>query len=73
MQTTGFSQTNDLDLQLYLSEQQTAKMTNRSVSSLQNDRWLNKGIPYHKERKKISYSLSDILAYMELHRIQPTN
>ena len=65
------SKARDINLPHYLTEKEVAKLTCRSVSSLQNDRWKSRGIPYYKEKKKITYSLRDILDYMDQHRVEP--
>ena len=61
----------DLQKHRYLTEKEVAALTGRAVQSLRNDRHRRRGFPYHKIGKSVRYSLSEILAIMESHRIEP--
>ena len=64
----------DLKSQRYLTEQEVAALTGRSVQTLRNDRHLGRGFPYRKMfSKSVRYFLPEILAIMEIHRIDPEN
>ena len=54
----------------YLSETQLAEITGVSRATLQQHRWLGKGIPYSKFGRSVRYLESDVLEYMERHRIE---
>jgi predicted DNA-binding transcriptional regulator AlpA len=55
----------------YLTEKEVADITSLSLSTLRNHRFLCKGLPYIKFGKAVRYSLSDIIQYMEAHRVEP--
>ncbi len=55
----------------YLIPAEVAKITNRQLQTLANDRYLRKGIPYYKVGRSIRYKMSDVLAFMEQHRVEP--
>jgi len=40
------------------------------LSSLRNDRFIERGIPYIKIGRSVRYSLEDVLRFMEEHKIQ---
>jgi len=54
----------------YLNEKEVADMTGFSLSTLRNNRFLSKGIPYIKVGKSVRYDLKEVVAFMERHRIQ---
>ena len=49
----------------YLTEKQVAEITNRALSTIRNDRFLNRGMPYIKIGKSVRYNLQDVINYME--------
>lgn len=55
----------------YLSEKECAELTGFARSTLQNHRHQHKGFPYYKTGKKVSYKMSEIISYMERHRVDP--
>jgi predicted DNA-binding transcriptional regulator AlpA len=61
----------DLKSQRYLTEKEVAILTGRAVQTLRNDRHRRRGFPYRKIGKSVRYSLQEILAIMESHRIEP--
>ena len=61
----------ELKSQRYLTEKEVAELTGRAVQSLRNDRHMRKGFPYRKFGKSIRYSLPEIVAIMESHRVDP--
>jgi hypothetical protein len=54
----------------YLTEIQVAEMTGRALSTLRNERFCRRGIPYLKIGRSVRYSLEDVVRYMESHRIE---
>jgi len=61
----------DLQQYRYLTEKEVAAITGRAVQTLRNDRHKGQGFAYIKFGRSIRYRLSDILAAMERHRIEP--
>jgi hypothetical protein len=54
----------------YLNEVETAAITGRALSTLRNERFLRRGLPYLKIGKRsIRYKTADILVFMEKRRI----
>jgi hypothetical protein len=54
----------------YLNEKEVAAITGRAVSTLRNERFMRKGIPYLKvSSKSIRYLNSDVIKFMEGRRI----
>ena len=60
-----------MDGDRYLLPVEVVKITNRQLQTLANDRYLGKGIPYYKVGRSIRYKLTDVLAFMEQHRVEP--
>jgi hypothetical protein len=54
----------------YLTDNQVAALLSVSVASLRNDRSQRRGLPYVKLRKTVRYLLSDVVHYMNSHRIE---
>jgi len=54
----------------YLTEIEAAKMTGIAMSTLQKHRMRNEGIPYIRFWRTIRYKRSDIVRFMEEHRIE---
>jgi len=57
----------------YVNEKKVAEITGFSLAKLRNDRSLGRGIPYCKVGSAVRYPLSDVLEFMEAHRIHPRN
>jgi predicted DNA-binding transcriptional regulator AlpA len=54
----------------YLNEKEVAAITGRAVSTLRNERFMRKGLPYLKiGGRSIRYKSEDVIAYMEGRRI----
>ena len=60
----------DLQQHRYLTEKEVAAITGRAVQTLRNDRHKGQGFAYIKFGRSVRYSLSNILAAMESHRIE---
>lgn len=57
---------NQLVQKPFLNEIEVSALTGRAVSTLRNDRFLRRGIPYLKvSRRSIRYRTQDVLKYME--------
>jgi hypothetical protein len=59
-----------IDLQI-VDETRASEILGRAVQTLRNDRHLRKGAPYIRIGRSIRYRLSDLLDYIESHRIDP--
>ena len=62
----------DLIMQMnikYLNEKEVSEMTGRSLSTLRNERSLGFGIPYSKIGRSVRYSLTDVVKFMEAHKV----
>jgi len=57
------------DFPKYLTEKQVSEITNRALSTLRNDRFLSRGIPYIKAGKSVRYNLEDVVNYMESRKV----
>ena len=53
----------------YITEKEVSEITGRALSTLRNERFLGKGIPYIKIGKSVRYRLDDVIEYMEERRI----
>jgi len=54
----------------YLNEKEVAGITGRAVSTLRNERFMRKGLPYLKVGgRSIRYKSEDVIAFMEGRRI----
>ncbi len=58
------------DVGQWLSEKDVARLIGISVSSLQKHRFKRSGIPYVKLGRTVRYSLADVYAYMDTHKIK---
>ncbi|MFC1486039.1 helix-turn-helix domain-containing protein [Candidatus Latescibacterota bacterium] len=56
----------------YIDEKQVSDLTNLSLSTLRNWRFLRKGIPYYKVNhgRKVLYKRADVIDFIEQGRIQ---
>ena len=53
----------------YVDEKEASRITSISLSTLRNQRYLGKGIPHIKIGRAVRYSLEDVVAFMESHKI----
>ena len=61
---------NELIKKPYLNEMEVAVLTGRAVSTLRNERFMRKGLPYLKVGgRSIRYKTEDVVSYMEGRRI----
>jgi predicted DNA-binding transcriptional regulator AlpA len=57
---------NQLLVKPYLNEKEVAAITGRALSTLRNERFMRKGLPYLKiGGRSIRYRSGDVIAYME--------
>ena len=61
---------NELIKKPFLNEFEVAAITGRAVSTLRNERFMRKGLPYLKiGGRSIRYKSEDVIAFMEGRRI----
>lgn len=54
----------------YLTEKETSALTGMALSTLRNQRFTRKGLPYYKVgERSIRYKTEDVVSYMEGRRI----
>jgi hypothetical protein len=53
----------------YLTEVEVSALTKIALPTLRNQRSRGVGIPYYKLKRSVRYLLSDVIDYMERHRI----
>ena len=56
-------------MQQYLTEKDVAAMTKRALSTLRNDRYLRRGIPYTKIGRSVRYSMAAVLDFIDRRRV----
>lgn len=54
-----------------LNEAQVSKYLNRSIASLQADRFYGRGVPYYKIGAQVRYKFSDVAKFLRQCRIEP--
>jgi hypothetical protein len=54
----------------YINEKLISEITGFALATLRNDRATNRRIPYIKVGSAVRYSLEDVVAFMESHKIQ---
>ena len=53
----------------YLTETETSELTSIPLSTLRNNRFERKGIPYIKFGRSVRYKTTDVVDYMDGHRV----
>jgi hypothetical protein len=56
--------------QQYLTDREVSVITKRGLQTLRNDRFKGQGVPYTKFGRLVRYRLTDVLEYLERHKIQ---
>ena len=56
-------------IQKYINENQVAEITGRALSTLRNERSRGLGIPYIKIGRSVRYDLTDVISFMDSHKI----
>ena len=54
----------------YVTEKYVAELTGIALSTLRNDRFHKRGIPYIKFRRSVRYDLREVIEFMESHKIR---
>ena len=55
----------------YLTEKEASSKSRKALSTLRNDRFMGRGLPYIKVGRSVRYDLDDIILYMDSHKIVP--
>jgi hypothetical protein len=55
----------------WIEPPEVQEITGKKLQTLANERYRGTGIPYYKLGSSIRYKLSDVIGYMERHRINP--
>ena len=55
----------------YLTAREVSEMGIKAMQTLANDMFKGQGIPYVKFGRLVRYRLADVLAYAELHKVNP--
>ncbi|GEM_PF-454308 len=55
----------------YLTTAEVVQITGRAYQTWANERFNGLGVPYYKVGRSIRYKLSDIISFMEKHRVDP--
>jgi hypothetical protein len=53
----------------YLTEKEVSNITRKALSTLRNDRFTGRGLPYIKDGRSIRYDYDDVVQYMDDHKI----
>ena len=56
-------------MERYLTPLEVEKFTGRKAQTLANERYRGEGIPYYKVGASVRYKFSDVISFMEQHRI----
>jgi hypothetical protein len=54
-----------------VDETKASEILCRAIQTIRNDRFLGQGAPYIKIGRSVRYRVSDLLEYLERHRIDP--
>jgi excisionase family DNA binding protein len=60
-----------MEKERYLSSDEVFEITGVKKQTLANSRHRGVGIPYYKVGRSVRYKLSDVLNFMEQHRVDP--
>lgn len=55
---------------IFIDEKEVARITGRAIQTLRNDRFHNRGLPYHKFGRQVRYKLEEVLDFLENRRIE---
>ena len=69
LMTTNLEEARMNEKILYVTEKEVRRMTSRALSTLRNDRFLNRGIPYYKIGRSVRYLKADVIDFMEAGKI----
>lgn len=53
----------------YVSEKRVSQIIGRALSSLRNDRFNRRGLPYYKFGRAVKYRLDEVIKWAEARRV----
>ena len=59
-----------VDKERYLNERETSRVTGFALPTLRNHRHRGVGLPYVKVGRAVRYRWTDIITYMESHKVK---
>lgn len=57
-------------MKIYLDEKEVSRRIRRALSTLRNERFNRKGIPYVKFGRSVRYCEDDVINFMEQRKVQ---
>jgi len=60
-----------METDCWIEPREVERISGKKLQTLANERHDGRGIPYYKVGRSVRYKLSDVLAFMERHRIDP--
>jgi hypothetical protein len=58
---------------MYITEREVSIITHRALSTLRNDRFHRRGIPYSKIGRSVRYSRMDVIDFMQTRKISTSS
>lgn len=59
-----------LKLPRYLNEREVSRITGLSLSTLRNDRWRGRNIPFYRLGRSVRYRADDVVKWVEARKIR---
>jgi hypothetical protein len=59
----------DAPMSAFFNQKTVAPVRGISAATLENERWLGRGIPYRKIRGRVLYQKADVVAFLEGHEL----
>ena len=56
-------------IEAFFNQETIAPVTNKSIKTLEADRWRGKGIPYRKIGSRVLYQKRDVINWLESHAV----
>ena len=56
-------------VEAFFGQETIAPVTNKSIKTLESDRWRGTGIPYRKVGGRVLYQKHDVIQYLESHEL----
>jgi hypothetical protein len=57
----------DASFEAFFGQETIAPVTNKSIKTLESDRWRGRGIPYRKVSGRVLYQKRDVINWLESH------
>ncbi|NCT56937.1 MAG: DNA-binding protein [Legionella sp.] len=59
----------DASVEAFFGQETIAPVTNKSIKTLESDRWRGRGIPYRKVSGRVLYQKRDVINWLESHAL----